>query len=606
MNKWLIFWGMGLFCLCQEHIALALPASPGSGYALDFDGIDDFVSCGHSSRFDVTDQLTLAAWFNPATCSAPYFQMIARKGDSYYLGLYGNKPYCRIYTTAWKEVTSSFVLLPNTWYYLTMTYNRYLGGGITQNLEDFNNVLIRDTVLIPIGTGSDWDTHMREIGNILYEPNDSDPNKKYKAFYSGHSGAYWGNNVYIGYAYSADGNNWTKVGKVISRSAEDPYVVNNNGVYYLYAEDKEDVPFRNIRLYTSDDCITWTDMGDVFDILGGGNPPEWQAKDVSSPLVWIDDNDVWYLMYEGRGPMTGGMIGLAYSTDGINWTRDGNAPVLTGAGPGMWDANQVVPDDIMKINSVYYLIYHGAGLYPPTGFWPGLATSTDLHTWNRCSWNPILRGTDTLMFAHDEHYNMVGELEETYPPKGIYRYLAYIASSPRLYVNGVEYPYITRNYCDNAPNRPDKKDFIIGKSPTGATYCYDGLIDDVSVWNKALDQEEITNSMYGVIDYLDPNLIAYWPFNESSGYIAYDSSANGINGCLGGNCYAQQSATPERVFIGCESVPQCTTFEDLAEMAGNWLREVAACSEGDRDGDGMVNFSDFAMLAGNWFSGECP
>jgi hypothetical protein len=53
-------------------------------------------------------------------------------------------------------------------------------------------------------------------------------------------------------------------------------------------------------------------------------------------------------------------------------------------------------------------------------------------------------------------------------------------------------------------------------------------------------------------------------------------------------------------------VPQCTTFEDLAEMAGNWLREVAACSEGDRDGDGMVNFSDFAMLAGNWFSGECP
>jgi hypothetical protein len=41
-------------------------------------------------------------------------------------------------------------------------------------------------------------------------------------------------------------------------------------------------------------------------------------------------------------------------------------------------------------------------------------------------------------------------------------------------------------------------------------------------------------------------------------------------------------------------------------MASNWLKEVTACSEGDLDGNGVVDFYDFALLADNWFLGECP
>jgi predicted GH43/DUF377 family glycosyl hydrolase len=604
MNKRLIFWGVVLSCLCHRHIALALPDY---GYALDFDGVDDFVNVSYTPRLNVTGQLTVEAWVKPEAYSPGTYQMIARKGNSYYLGIYGSNPYCRINTNGWKAARSSFTLHPNTWYHLAMTYNKDTGGyEAAQDVNSFD-MLIRNTLLVPEGDDSDWDEHIREIGNILYEPNCPEPNERYKFFYSGYKGYYQGNKVYVGYAYSADGNSWTKFGKVIARAAEDPYVVNRNGTYYLYAEDKEDVPFRNIRLYTSSDCKTWTDMGDVFDVQGGGNPPNWQSMDVSSPIVWVDDNDVWYLMYEGRGGGWWGLIGLAQSQDGINWVRCSDDPVMGYGVPGQWDDSAVVTDDIVKIDGVYYLLYHGYGSVSFDDFWAGMATSIDLHTWNRYRWNPITIEADTLMFFHNEdgHYEMVGEVgnDSSVPVHGVYRYRLYVASAPHLYVNGVEYSYTGRAYCNNAPNSTDALNFTIGKAPAGPPYYYKGLIDDVFLWSKALDQNEIADSMYSGVNCPEPNLIAYWPFDEISGYIAYDF-CNGINGCLGGDCNAEQNSTPQRV-TRCAVSAQCTVFEDLEEMAENWLGEVVTCSQGDRNGDGAVDFLDFAILADKWFSEEC-
>jgi predicted GH43/DUF377 family glycosyl hydrolase len=518
VNKWLIFCGVGLLCLCHEHIALAVP---GYGYALSFDGVDDYVNINYNPLLSVTGQVTLEAWVKPESFLSTY-QMIARKGNAYYLGICDKNPYCRIYTNTWKPVTSSSVLLPDVWYHLAMTYNKNEGSS-EANLSNFD-ALKQGPLLVPCGSASDWDANMREIGNVLYEPNYPDTNQKYKAFYSGYNGDYEENNVYIGYAYSADGNNWTKVGKIISRSGEDPYVVDNNGAYYLYMEDKGWGPFhKGIRLYISNDCITWTDMGDVFDIQGGGNPPDWQTQDVSSPLVWIDNNGVWYLLYEGRGNGNEGLIGLATSTDGINWTRDGNDPVMGWGAPGTWDESSVVPDDIMKIGDTYYLLYHGCSYPNKMGYWAGLATSVDLHTWNRYKWNPIQMSVHdgTLMFAQDGHYGMVGALDTYTSTAGIYRYRPYITSAPHLYVNGVE-SYIGRSDCNNAPIYTDKYGLTIGRAPpgTGSAYYYTGLIDDVFLWSRALDQNEIVDSMNGNMHCPEPNLIAYWSFDEPNGYIA--------------------------------------------------------------------------------------
>ncbi|NOY68032.1 MAG: DUF11 domain-containing protein [Deltaproteobacteria bacterium] len=64
-----------------------------------------------------------------------------------------------------------------------------------------------------------------------------------------------------------------------------------------------------------------------------------------------------------------------------------------------------------------------------------------------------------------------------------------------------------------------------------------GLIDEVSLWNTALDQAAISGWMHRAIDPAHPfyeNLVGYWDFNEGEGITAHDVSGNGNNGALTG------------------------------------------------------------------------
>jgi predicted GH43/DUF377 family glycosyl hydrolase len=247
----------------------------------------------------------------------------------------------------------------------------------------------------PVISLGDWDEHIREIGNVLYEPNDTD--KEYKITYTGYSGAYAENNVYIGYAYSHDGISWTKSGRVIARSLEDPYIVKSGGLYHLFAEDKAGGGTQ-IRKCHSSDLLSWLDDGVVLGPTGSG----FEAYMVASPIIWIEGG-TWYLLYEGvDGEVS---MGLATSADGKNWVRDAANPVMR-ARPGKWDSLSIVPDDIVKLDSVYYLTYHGNS---GTGFFAGKAEATDLHNWTRYD-SPITQNTETLMFLFDGTYHIYGLL----------------------------------------------------------------------------------------------------------------------------------------------------------------------------------------------------
>ncbi|HET8686673.1 MAG TPA: hypothetical protein VFM18_08415, partial [Methanosarcina sp.] len=223
-------------------------------------------------------------------------------------------------------------------------------------------------------------------------------------------GPYEENNVYLGYAYSSDGENWEKYGQVINRSAEDPYVVKYNGTYYLFAEDKEEVPFKGIMRYHSTDFIHWVYDGHILDPQSEGRIPGWENTDVSSPIVWIENN-TWYLLYEGRGYApgvdNGGMGGLATSSNGLTWTRDAANPVFEWGAPGTFDANETIGDDIAKINGTYYYAYHAYNL--TNGIYHegiGIATSTDLHNWTHPT-QPLTTNTDTLMYMYDGNWSFI-------------------------------------------------------------------------------------------------------------------------------------------------------------------------------------------------------
>jgi hypothetical protein len=78
----------------------------------------------------------------------------------------------------------------------------------------------------------------------------------------------------------------------------------------------------------------------------------------------------------------------------------------------------------------------------------------------------------------------------------------------------------------SAPNSPGPFDqpFRIGFSYIGG--YFNGLIDEVRIYNRALSEEEIRYL------YNRGAPIAHWKFDEGKGDIAYDSSGNGNNGTL--------------------------------------------------------------------------
>lgn len=100
----------------------------------------------------------------------------------------------------------------------------------------------------------------------------------------------------------------------------------------------------------------------------------------------------------------------------------------------------------------------------------------------------------------------------------------------KLYVNGFEALSFTNNNASTWPGS-----FTIGairpvRTPTNLPF--QGLIDEVRVWNVIRTQSEILASMNTPVSPTSPGLVGYWPFDETSGNIAYDLAGTAQNGTL--------------------------------------------------------------------------
>ena len=62
----------------------------GKGYALRFDGVDDYVDCGVGKSLDLTDALTLEVWAKPTAANSGEPGIVGKFFDSYAITYYGN------------------------------------------------------------------------------------------------------------------------------------------------------------------------------------------------------------------------------------------------------------------------------------------------------------------------------------------------------------------------------------------------------------------------------------------------------------------------------------------------------------------------------------
>jgi len=92
------------------------------------------------------------------------------------------------------------------------------------------------------------------------------------------------------------------------------------------------------------------------------------------------------------------------------------------------------------------------------------------------------------------------------------------------YVTSIDYVEIGRHRCNGITRG-----------------FFNGAIDEVAIYNRALSAEEIRTNMHTRLAGDEPNLVGYWDFDEGEGQIVYDLSGNGNDGQLGSTPEADSS-----------------------------------------------------------------
>lgn len=176
--------------------------------------------------------------------------------------------------------------------------------------------------------------------------------------------------------------------------AADPCVIRDGNTYRMFFTGFLPEPDRSlIGMATSDDGINWdwatpTDENNPISIALDGRPGEWDQFLETAHVMKVG-NEFW-MYYTGYIPDPNRFvnpyeIGLATSTDGINWTRVSDEPVyrLAETGP---DNGAMTSPAVVRWGGVFYMIYFGWEIDDQGSFADFRirgATSPDGMTWTR-------------------------------------------------------------------------------------------------------------------------------------------------------------------------------------------------------------------------------
>ncbi len=134
------------------------------------------------------------------------------------------------------------------------------------------------------------------------------------------------------------------------------HIVEKDGVYYSYFIDHSKGSLNDVGLATSTDGVNWDYQGKVL-----SKGAEYDAKQASFPDVAYDkDTRTWYMVYEGKADHDDiNSVCLATSSDGVHWNKQG--PIITPGQAGAMSATDVGTPTLFKENGVWNVYFHGLG-----------------------------------------------------------------------------------------------------------------------------------------------------------------------------------------------------------------------------------------------------
>jgi len=148
-----------------------------------------------------------------------------------------------------------------------------------------------------------------------------------------------------------------------------------------------------IGLATSSDGIHWERQGKV---LQKGGPGEWDARYIESPAAYFDKNSgVYALWYMGMDAVGWVKMGLAVSADGFEWMKHPSNPVMSVGPYPSWNDIAVAVPAVIETEGVFEMWYSGIsfdqGQYDTARI--GYAVSLNGIDWIQYPKNPVLAPT---------------------------------------------------------------------------------------------------------------------------------------------------------------------------------------------------------------------
>lgn len=174
------------------------------------------------------------------------------------------------------------------------------------------------------------------------------------------------------HAHSSDGAAWTRHPNPVLHPGEDgawdgftidtPAVVRVADTYFLYYFGQRasgSVDGSSIGLATSSDGLEYRRAG-KGPVLEPGPPGSWDSRWVESPTVIHNaGNGRWLMWYSGMSPEWKASVGLATSTDGVHWQKHPANPILTPGPEDSWDDYWAAVPTVVRFRSGLWLFYSG-------------------------------------------------------------------------------------------------------------------------------------------------------------------------------------------------------------------------------------------------------
>ena len=166
----------------------------------------------------------------------------------------------------------------------------------------------------------------------------------------------------------------------------------------------------------------------------------------------------------------------------------------------------------------------------------------------------------------------------------------YNMSQAKIYVNGVQKAVASKNFEIPQNDQP----LEIGRTKDVAFEYFAGTIDEVRVWDIALNQQQVFENMCtNYSGSSDPHLIANYKFNECGGTLLTDNQ-NGYDGVLigmEGDEWIESQACPSyNVHFIVTEEPGTTPIEDATVNMSGTIRYTDINGEADFEGYETGNY----------------